>query len=165
VFLQLFPLLARDSTLSIHNKPTLYKLMIRPVLTYADPVCSNTSQSNYRHLQILQSECPKSNRRLSQTNPHTLPSFHAVTRIHSYFHLLADGEFFSEFYHALQPSYFPNRKLFFTRSPRTVHKIHAQTDQTSPTVDLIRQSQSFLHCIYCLEGDPGCFGKMEWKKM
>jgi hypothetical protein len=31
--------------------------MIRPILTYAGPVWSNTSQSNYRHLQILQSKC------------------------------------------------------------------------------------------------------------
>ena len=34
-FLKLFPLLARDSTLSLPNKLTLYKLPIRPVLTYA----------------------------------------------------------------------------------------------------------------------------------
>jgi len=34
-FLKLFPLLARDSTLSLPNKLTLYKLLIRPVLTYA----------------------------------------------------------------------------------------------------------------------------------
>jgi hypothetical protein len=54
---KLFPLLARDSTLSLHNKLTLYKLMIRSILTYAGPVWSNTSQSNYRHLQILQSKC------------------------------------------------------------------------------------------------------------
>jgi hypothetical protein len=57
VFLQLFPLLSRDSTLSLHNKLTLYKLLIRPILTYATPVWSNTSLSNYRHLQILQSKC------------------------------------------------------------------------------------------------------------
>ena len=57
IFLKLFPLLARDSTLSCHNKLTLYKLMIRPVLTYAAPVWSNTSSSNYRHLQLLQSKC------------------------------------------------------------------------------------------------------------
>ena len=37
IFLQLFPLLARDSTLSIPNKLTLYKLCIRPILTYAAP--------------------------------------------------------------------------------------------------------------------------------
>ena len=52
VLLKLFPLLARDSTLSSHNKFTLYKLLIRPVLTYAAPVWSN-----YRHLQLLQSKC------------------------------------------------------------------------------------------------------------
>jgi len=57
VLLQLFLLLARDSTLTILNKLTLYKLMIRPLLTYAGPVWSNTSQSNYRHIQILQSKC------------------------------------------------------------------------------------------------------------
>jgi hypothetical protein len=33
VFLKLFPLLACDSTLSPNNKLTLYKLMIRPILT------------------------------------------------------------------------------------------------------------------------------------
>jgi hypothetical protein len=47
----------RDSTLSTYNKLTLYKLMIRPILIYAGPVWSNTSQSNYRRLQILQSKC------------------------------------------------------------------------------------------------------------
>jgi hypothetical protein len=56
-FLQLFSLLARDSTLSIPNKLTLYKLCIRPILTYAAPVWSNTSSYNYRRLQILQSKC------------------------------------------------------------------------------------------------------------
>jgi len=56
-FLQLFPLLARDSTLSIPNKLTLYKLCIRPILTYAAPVWSNTSSYNYRRLQISQSKC------------------------------------------------------------------------------------------------------------
>jgi hypothetical protein len=56
-FLKLFPLLARDSTLSPHNKLTLYKLLIRPVLTYAAPVWSNTSSTNYRQVQILQSKC------------------------------------------------------------------------------------------------------------
>ena len=57
IFLQLFPLIARHSTLSLHNKLTLYKLLIRPMITYAAPVWSNTSLSNYRHLQILQSKC------------------------------------------------------------------------------------------------------------
>jgi hypothetical protein len=35
VFLKLFPLLARDSTLSPHNKLTLHKLTIRPTLTHS----------------------------------------------------------------------------------------------------------------------------------
>ena len=56
-FLALFPLLARDSSLSIPNKLTLFKLLIRSMLTYAAPVWSNTSSTNYRQLQTLQSKC------------------------------------------------------------------------------------------------------------
>jgi len=56
-FLKIFPLLAHDSTLSPHNKLTLHKLLIRAVLTYAPPVWSNTSSTNYRQLQTLQSKC------------------------------------------------------------------------------------------------------------
>ena len=55
-FLQLFPLLARDSTLTIPNKRTLYKLFICSVLTYAAPVWSYKCPSNYRRLQVLQSK-------------------------------------------------------------------------------------------------------------
>jgi hypothetical protein len=46
VLLALFPLLARDSTLTPRNKIMLYKLLIRPILTYAAPVWSNTSNTN-----------------------------------------------------------------------------------------------------------------------
>jgi hypothetical protein len=56
-FLQLFSLLARDSTLTIPNKLTLYKLFIRSVLTYAATVWSYTSPSNYRRLHVMQSKC------------------------------------------------------------------------------------------------------------
>ena len=56
-FFNFSPFLPPDSTLSLHNKLTLYKLLMRPILTYAAPVWRNTSFSNYRHLQILQSKC------------------------------------------------------------------------------------------------------------
>jgi hypothetical protein len=56
---KLFPLLARDSTLSAQNKLILYKLSIRSVMTYSAPVWSNTSPSNYRRLQTLQSNFPR----------------------------------------------------------------------------------------------------------
>jgi hypothetical protein len=38
------------------NKLILYKSCIRSVMTYAAPVWSNTSSSNYRRLQTLQSK-------------------------------------------------------------------------------------------------------------
>ena len=46
-----------NSTLSSHNKLTIYKLLIHSILTYATPVRSNTSLSNNRYLQVLQSKC------------------------------------------------------------------------------------------------------------
>ena len=50
-------LLARDSPLTIPNKILLYKLLLCFMITYAAPVWSSTSLSNYRHLQVYQSKC------------------------------------------------------------------------------------------------------------
>jgi hypothetical protein len=55
--LKIFPLLARDSTLNIPNKMLLYKLLLRSMITYAAPVWSSTSPTNYRLLQVYQSKC------------------------------------------------------------------------------------------------------------
>ena len=52
----LFPLLSRDSTLTRSTKLQLYNLVIRPTITYAAPVWSSTSLSNYRQLQTIQSK-------------------------------------------------------------------------------------------------------------
>lgn len=54
---KLFPLLNRDSSLNIKNKILLYKTVIRPILTYAAPVWSNTCAANYKKLQVVQNKC------------------------------------------------------------------------------------------------------------
>ena len=120
VFLQLFPLLARDSTLSLHNKLTLYKLLIRPILTYAATVWRNTSLSNYRHLQILQSKCL----RVIGDYPRRTPISHLhstllLEPIYKFIYRLTE-KFFHNCYHTPQPACLPNRKLYFIRSPYTV---------------------------------------------
>jgi len=84
-FIQLFPLLARDSTLSIPNKITLYKQCIRSLLTYAVPVWSNTSSFNYRRLQILQSKCL----RVIGNYPRHTP----IPRLHSTLHVTPIRDF------------------------------------------------------------------------
>jgi hypothetical protein len=76
---KLFPFLARDSTLSAQNKLTLYKLSIRSVLTYATPVWSNTSSTNYRRLQTLQSKCLRVIGNLPRRTP--IPLLHATFSI------------------------------------------------------------------------------------
>jgi hypothetical protein len=47
----LFPLLARDSTLSTSTKLRLYLTIIRPILTYGAPVRCSTSDTNIRTVQ------------------------------------------------------------------------------------------------------------------
>ena len=79
IFLQLFRLLARDPTLSIPNKITLYKLCIRSILTYAAPVWSNTSSSGYRRPQILQSKCLRVIGNYPRRTP--IPRLHAILHI------------------------------------------------------------------------------------
>ena len=39
------------------NKLTLYKLLIRPIVTSAAPVCSSSYSSNYLKLPVIQSKC------------------------------------------------------------------------------------------------------------
>ena len=79
IFLQLFPLLALDSTLSIPNKIILYKLCIRSILTYAAPVWSNTTSSNYSRLQILQSKCLRIIGNYPRCTP--IPRLHATLKV------------------------------------------------------------------------------------
>jgi hypothetical protein len=91
-FLELYPFLARDSTLSIPNKLTLYKLCIRSILTYAAPVWSNTSSYNYHRLQISQSKCLRVIGNYPRRTP--IPRLHAtlnVTPIREFiYHLTAN---------------------------------------------------------------------------
>jgi len=89
IFLQLFPLLACNSTLSIPNKITLYKLFIRSKFKYAAPVWSNTSSSNYRRLQILV-QTPPRYWQLPQAHPHPTSSCHLKRHTYPRLHLSFD---------------------------------------------------------------------------
>jgi hypothetical protein len=73
---------------------TLYKLYIRSVLTCAAPVWSNTSSSNYRRLQILQSKCLRVIGNYPRRIP--IPRFHAalnVATIRDFIYHLTDNFF------------------------------------------------------------------------
>lgn len=56
----LYPLIGRRSTLSADNKLRIFKMIIRPILTYASPVWIRAAISNRKHLQIIQNKCLKS---------------------------------------------------------------------------------------------------------
>jgi hypothetical protein len=81
----LFPLLAKDSTLSVNTNLRIYKASIRSALTYAAPVWCSISNSNYQHLQVVQ------NKRLHviSNSPRNTPILHlhtllGVDYIHTY---------------------------------------------------------------------------------
>ena len=52
----MYPLLNRSSKLNVKNKMLLYKLAIRPVLTYASPVFSDIAECHTKKLQIAQNK-------------------------------------------------------------------------------------------------------------
>lgn len=53
----LYPLINKNSKMSIHNKKLIYTSMIRPIITYASPVSSNISKTKMLKLQRFQNKC------------------------------------------------------------------------------------------------------------
>jgi hypothetical protein len=88
---KIFPLLARDSPLTIPNKILLYKLLLRSTITYAAPVWSTTSQTNYRRPQVYQSKCLRVIGDFPWRTP--ISNLHAhlqMIPIHQFIYLLTD---------------------------------------------------------------------------
>lgn len=72
----LYPLIGRKSTLSADNKLRIFKMIMRPILTYASPVWIRAAVSNRKHLQTIQNKCLKMILRL----PWRFPSVDLHTR-------------------------------------------------------------------------------------
>lgn len=73
-FRSLYPLLAKKSKLSHHNKNILYKSMIRPLMTYGCPVWHKAAHTHTKRLQIIQ------NKTLKLINK--LPWRYSTTQLH-----------------------------------------------------------------------------------
>ncbi|GFV65842.1 RNA-directed DNA polymerase from mobile element jockey [Trichonephila clavipes] len=54
IMFKLFPLIGRNSHLSIENKVLLYTAVMRPILAYASPVWGYAAKTNINILDILQ---------------------------------------------------------------------------------------------------------------
>ena len=75
---------------------------------------------------------PKGNRRLPQTNPHTLPPIHSLTWVHSYFHLPADGKnFFSSVPHTATLLFLKQEITPYPTSSRSTENTHINEQNTS----------------------------------
>ena len=84
-FLEVLPLLARDSALTIPNKILLYRLLLRSMITCAVPVWSSTSLTNYRHLQVYQSKCLRVIRDFPRRTP--------ISNLHTYLQMIPIRQF------------------------------------------------------------------------
>jgi hypothetical protein len=100
--LKIFPLLARDSPLTIPNKILLYKLLLGSMITYAAPVRSSTSLTNYHHLQVYQSKCLRVIG-LSQTHSYIKPSRSPSDNPNPPIHLPPHRQIFHELPRAPEP--------------------------------------------------------------
>jgi hypothetical protein len=103
ILLQLFPLLARDSTLSLANKLLLYKLFIRSMLTYSAPVWSNASHSKLYRLQVSRSKCLRVIGNYPRRTP--IPFLHAVISIPLIYEFIyrSTFHFYTRWSHPPQP--------------------------------------------------------------
>ena len=80
-----WPLLNRSSKLTRGNKLLIYKTLIRPIITYAAPVWSNTCKTNYNKLQIVQNKCLRMAGSFSRDN--------RMCAIHNYFNIQTIEDF------------------------------------------------------------------------
>jgi hypothetical protein len=122
--------------------------MIRPILTYAGPVWSNTSQSNYRHLQILQSKCLRVIGDYPRRSPITyLHSTLSLELIHTFIYRLTE-KFFQNCTTHSNPliSQIGNYSLPDLLAQNTKY-IHKRTKHL--LLQILPDNRSvFLHCTY-----------------
>ena len=75
----LFPVLSRDSFLTLKNKKLLYTTVIRPTLTYSAPAWCHVSKITLKPIQIYQNKCL---RIITNRNRHTkIDKLHEITQI------------------------------------------------------------------------------------
>lgn len=55
----LYSLIGRKSKLSYENKNLIYKMVIRPTMTYASPVWKNAAKTHIKKIQVVQNKCLK----------------------------------------------------------------------------------------------------------
>ena len=93
----LYPLLNRKSHLSTENKLLLYKVALRPILTYASPVIHESAKTHIKKLQIQQNKILKMCLNKSWRTP--------TSEIHE----LADIELISDFMNRISLNFDPSR--------------------------------------------------------
>ena len=75
ILVQLFSLLANESTLSVDTKLHIYKATVLATLTYAAPTWCSISNSTYRQLEVAQNKCL----RVIANAPRGIPIFHHLS--------------------------------------------------------------------------------------
>lgn len=55
----MYPMIGKRSKLTTRNRMTIFKTIVRPMLTYASPIWRNAANCHIKKLQILQNKCLK----------------------------------------------------------------------------------------------------------
>lgn len=121
----LFPLLAKDSTISQTNKLTLFKLAYRPTLTYACPMWSNTCATNIKSLQVAQNKCLRVIGHFSRATP--------ITTLHQELKILPIDEYILNL-----------TSTFFAKCPTHPNPLIQQIGHYTLD-DLTREYKSYKH--------------------
>lgn len=91
---KLYPLMVYDSKLSIRNKKLIYKMIIRPIITYAARVWSGAAKSNIQVLQVFQNKMLR-----------LILSVNRYTKI-TYLHEEAEIEYIGDYCNQLAENFF-----------------------------------------------------------
>jgi Reverse transcriptase (RNA-dependent DNA polymerase)/Endonuclease-reverse transcriptase len=111
----LHPLLTHKNSLCINTKLYIYKAYIRPIITYAAPIFSNTCKSNYTRLQRVQNKALKIiTNAPDRTNMQTIHNSTNMPTIQEHIQHLTQ-----KFY------YFTTKKLPHTQHLGTLNKTNA----------------------------------------
>jgi hypothetical protein len=87
----LYPLLCRKSKLCVANKIIIYKLAIRPILTYASPSIKGIAKSHLKKMQITQNKALKMILNRAWFTPtHEIHSTANIPMIHQYINKLTE---------------------------------------------------------------------------
>jgi hypothetical protein len=121
------------------------------MITYAAPIWSSTSLTNYRHLQVYQSKCLRVIGNFPRRTPISNLQFHLrIISIRQFTYHLTDKFFMRCPVHP-NPLIRNIGNYTLPRSASSIYKIQPQTHQTQTALNYVYPDVAVIFTFYCME--------------